>query len=112
MRKIAQVDGIRLALGGHEDAMPDVYGRIDAIQTNHARKLNHVLDIIRKAGEPLTISDVSKRMYPDKTGYEILLAIEESGAHVEYLYQHAQLAIANLDEVEKEDNPALKYVVS
>lgn len=112
LRKVSHVEGIRLALGGHEDPIPHVYERIEAIQASHDRKLNRVLDIVREAGQPLTISDISKAMYPDKHGYEILMALEEAGAHIEYLYQHGMLAVANLDEVEKEDNPALRYVVT
>jgi hypothetical protein len=61
------------------------------------------------AGQPITISDISKHMYPDKHGYDILLALEEVGAHVEYLYEHGHLAVCNLDEVERESNPALRY---
>ena len=112
LRKIAHVDGLRLALGGHEDPVEDVYGRIEAIETSHARKLNRVLDIIGEAPEPVTISDISKAMYPDKHGYDVLMAIEEAGAHVEYLYQHASISVANLEQVEREDNPALTYRVS
>jgi glyoxylase-like metal-dependent hydrolase (beta-lactamase superfamily II) len=111
LKKVSRIDGIRLALGGHEDPIYEVYERIDAILASHERKLNHVLEIIREAGKPLTISDISKAMYPERHGYEILLAIEESGSHIEYLYQHGHLAVANLDEVEKADNPPLQYVV-
>lgn len=111
LRKVAKIDGIDLALGGHEDPIVDFYGRIAAIQASHERKLNRVLDIIREAGEPLTIKEITQAMYPDKTGYESLLALEEAGAHIEYLYQHGQISVANLDEVEREDNPALRYRV-
>ncbi len=111
LRKISHVDGIRLALGGHEDPIEDVYARIDELQISHERKLQRVLDIIREAPEPTAINDISKTMYPDKHNYDILLALLEAGAHVEYLYQRGQLAIANLDEVEKEHNPTLRYSV-
>ncbi len=109
--KVRRIDGIRLALGGHEEPIADVYGRIDAIQASHQRKLERVLDIIKEGGQPCTISDISKAMYPDRHGYDVLLALEEVGAHVEYLYQHGRLAVCNLDEVEREDNPPLKYGV-
>jgi hypothetical protein len=33
-------------------------------------------------------------------GYNVLLALEEAGAHVEYLYQRGLLGIENLEEVE------------
>lgn len=109
LTKTAQIEGIRLALGGHEDPIEHVYERIETIRASHQRKLERVLDTIRQAGKPCTISDISKALYPERHGYEVLLALEEVGAHVEYLYHHGQLAICNLDEVEREDNPALQY---
>lgn len=112
LQKVAQIDGIELAMGGHEDPIHDVYKRIDAIQASHERKLGRVFEIIRQTPEPCTIKEITQSMYPDVEGYEILLAIEEAGAHIEYLYQHGQISVANLNEVEKEDNPALRYVVT
>jgi glyoxylase-like metal-dependent hydrolase (beta-lactamase superfamily II) len=109
LRKIAKVPNIELALGGHEDPITDFYGRITAIQQSHERKLSRVLDLIRAAGKPQTIADITQAMYPDKSGYEVLLALEEAGAHIEYLYQHGQISVANLEEVEREDNPVLLY---
>ncbi len=108
--KIAAVPNIRLALGGHEAPIHDVYRRIDEIRASHERKLARVLDTLRSLGQPATISDISKHIYPERHGYEILLALEEIGAHVEYLYEHGQLAVANLHQVELEDNPPLLYV--
>ncbi len=111
LHKIERVDDVRLALGGHEDPIDDFYGRVTAIHASHQRKLERILDSVRSAEQPMTVSDISKAMYPDKHGYEILLAIEETGAHVEYLYQHGHLSVSNLIEVEREDNPALQYSV-
>lgn len=109
--KIARVEGIRVALGGHETPVYNMYERIIAIRASHQRKLERVLDIIRQGDGPCTISDVSRAMYPDRHGYDVLLALEEVGAHVEYLYQRGRLAVYNLDEVEREGNPPLRYVV-
>jgi len=112
LRKIELIDGIRLALGGHEEPMPDIYRCIHAIRIDHDRKLNRVLEIIRQAGHPCAIDEITQTMYPNKIGYDIILALEEVGAHVEYLYQHGELSVANLDEVERESNPALRYRVT
>lgn len=109
LRKIERIDGVRLALGGHEDPIDDLYGRIRDIRASHERKLERVEDALRTAGEPQSITEISRRMYPDQHGYNVLLALEEVGAHVEYLYQHGRLAVCNLDEVEREPNPALRY---
>jgi glyoxylase-like metal-dependent hydrolase (beta-lactamase superfamily II) len=111
LEKVARIPGLRLALGGHEDPMEDVYGRIAEIRASHERKLDRALEAIRAAGAPQSISDISKRMYPNRKGYDILLALSEVGAHVEYLYERGHLAVSNLDEVEREPNPALLYTV-
>jgi glyoxylase-like metal-dependent hydrolase (beta-lactamase superfamily II) len=112
LAKVRRIDGIRLTLAGHEDPIHDVYGRIDDIRASHRRKLERVLDIVRNGESPLTISQISRQLYPDRHGYEVLLALEETGAHVEYLYQHGFLSVCNLDEVEREYNPALRYGVA
>ena len=112
LRKVLKIDGIDLALGGHEDPINDLYSRVQEIFFSHERKLNRVLDIVQQAGQPLTIQQITERMYPDKAGYETLLALEEAGAHVEYLYQHGHLSVANLAEVEREPNPALRYALT
>ena len=109
LRKLLRYDGIRLALGSHEDAIHDLYGRINAIRASHNRKLDRIRKIMRDHGSPMTIAEISKAMYPDVEGYHILLAIEEAGAHIEYLYQHGHLTIANLKQFEAEPNPAIMY---
>ncbi|MEZ4667999.1 MAG: MBL fold metallo-hydrolase [Anaerolineae bacterium] len=112
LHKVQGIEGIRLGLGGHEDPIEDIYTRIDGIRASHQRKLERVLDAVTTLGAPCTISAISKHMYPDRHGYDVLLALEEVGAHVEYLYQHGHLAICNLDEVEREPNPALCYGIA
>lgn len=109
LERIARLPGVRLALGGHEEPIADVYRRIEEIRAGHQRKLGRVIDTLKQAQRPLTISDISKALYPNRSGYEVLLALEEVGAHVEYLYEHGCLAVCNLDEVEREDNPPLLY---
>ena len=111
LRKLLRYGGIRLALGGHEDPVHDLYGRIHAIRASHNRKLDRIRKIMREHGEPMTISQISKAMYPDVAGYHILLALEEAGAHIEYLYQHGRLSIANLREFEAAPNPAILYAL-
>ncbi|MDX2161190.1 MAG: MBL fold metallo-hydrolase [bacterium] len=109
LKVVSRVGGLRLALGGHEAPIHDVYGRIGAIRDSHMRKLDRVIETIRTAAKPCSISDISKAMYPERGGYDVLLALEEVGAHVEYLYEHGMLEVSNLAEVEARDNPALLY---
>ncbi len=109
LRKLLHFEGIRLALGSHEEAIHDLYGRIHAIRASHNRKLDRIRKIMRDHTAPMTICQISNAMYPDVEGYHILLALEEAGAHIEYLYQHGHLKIANLKEFEAEPNPAILY---
>lgn len=107
LTKMAQVSGVRLALGGHEAPMADVNGRIRAIKQLHDERLNKILEI---CCEPKSIADISKGLFGRVESYHVLLALEEAGAHVEYLYQRGELVAANLDEIQKTHHPVVKYV--
>ncbi|MCU0512161.1 MAG: MBL fold metallo-hydrolase [Anaerolineae bacterium] len=111
LHKIARLPGIRLTLGGHEEPIDDVYARIATLQERLTLKQERILDILRSAPQPLSISDISKALYIDKHGFDVLLALQEAGAHVEYLYDRGYLAIANLSEFEQDDHAALLYTV-
>jgi glyoxylase-like metal-dependent hydrolase (beta-lactamase superfamily II) len=106
LRRIAAVPGLRMAVGGHEQPIEDVYERIAQIETSHQRKLERLLDA---CAEPRTINELSKLIYSDVQGYNILLALEEIGAHIEYLDQRGLLAVANLDEVAGDERAAPYY---
>ncbi len=92
----------RLALGGHEEPITDLPERIDAVYKLHLDRLEKVLGLL---AEPGTVSDVAHGLFGKPRGYHELLALEEAGAHVEYLYQRGLLEIANLDEVDACDGP-------
>lgn len=106
LAEIRRLEGIRLALGGHEAPMDDLRGRIDAITALHEERLSRVLELCHT---PCTIAAISKQLFGEVKSYHVLLALEETGAHVEYLYQRGELLAANLDEVEREENPVLLY---
>jgi glyoxylase-like metal-dependent hydrolase (beta-lactamase superfamily II) len=92
---------VTITLGGHEDPILELDKRIDEIRMVHQQRLQLVLRILKK---PRTISDVSKYLFGKVEGYTVLLALEETGAHVEYLYQRGYLQIANLKEIEENES--------
>ncbi len=104
--KIAALEGVRLGLGGHEDPMPDLKARIGEIKQVHEDRLNQVLEI---CAEPKTTAEVSQELFGQVRSYHVLLALEEAGAHVEYLYQHGELVATNLEQIEKEPVPVICY---
>jgi glyoxylase-like metal-dependent hydrolase (beta-lactamase superfamily II) len=106
--RVGREDGVRLALGGHETPIADLPGRVAAIRADHERKLARVRDLLRDpAGE--TMAGLTRRMYPRARDWHVLLALTEVGAHVEYLYERGALSVVNLDEVEREENPPLRF---
>ena len=107
LAKVRALDGIRLALGGHEEPMHDVRTRIDEIERFHRERLARVLEACEV---PSSVDDVSAAMFGEQEGYGVILAIDEAGAHIEYLHQLGQLRIANLDEVAEADDPVFRYV--
>lgn len=106
LNKINKVEGVRLSLGGHEKPMDDLQGRIQEIRQVHQDRLEKILAICR---EPKSIAEISKELFGDVGSYHVLLALEEAGAHVEYLYQRGELAASNLEEIQREVRPVIIY---
>lgn len=102
------IEGVNLTLPAHEDPITDLPARMDSIRKHHTARLEKALAAI---GTPKTLAEISYALFRYPGGYDALLAIEEAGAHVEYLYQRGQIRIANLDELENASGHiALKYV--
>ena len=106
--KTEKMEGISLALGGHEDPMPDLAGRVREIKESHQERLEQVLGFCRE--KPCSIADVSKALFGGVGGYTVLLALEEAGAHVEYLYNRGELVADNVDELRDQDELVIRYL--
>lgn len=107
--KIQRLDGIRVALAGHEPPIESLLRRIGDIRESNFRRLNRLLDVLTKAPEPLTIEEATRQMYAHQHGFPALLALTDVGARIEYLDQHGRLAIANMHEVDGSPVPVYRY---
>lgn len=101
-------NGIYVTLGGHNKPIMDLTTRIEEIHDIHQKRLARILDLL---SEPKTIADLATALFRDVHGYNVLLALEEAGAHVEYLYQRGMLGIENLTDMLCEDVVPIHYVV-
>jgi len=108
LEKVRRLDGIGLVLGGHEAPLEDLHARIDEIRRTQLGRIDRVLQILRREG-PMTVSQVARRLYSRAVGFHVMLALQDTGARVEYLHQRGRVAIANLDEVEGEESPVFQY---
>ena len=99
---------VRLTLGGHRAPIQDLEGRVDEIRSEHAERLAKIRSFLDNSK---TILDISNHLFGPVDGYNELLALEEAGAHVEYLYQRGEIGIDNISEVERCENPIpLRYI--
>lgn len=96
--------GSSLTLAGHDEPIPNLPVRLAEIRREHTDRLNLTLEFL---AEPHTIAEVSKELFGSVNGYNVLLAIEETGAHVEYLHQRGLLRIVNVDELESNNGPVV-----
>jgi glyoxylase-like metal-dependent hydrolase (beta-lactamase superfamily II) len=110
--KVQRMAGFEIALAAHEQVIHDVSRRIDAIAATHQRRLERVLELVRAASGPMTLYEIVLQSYPELTGFRAVLAFTDIGSRVEYLHQRGQLTVANLDEVERDENPVYRYVVA
>ena len=95
-------DNVSLMLPGHNDVVTDLPKRIAEIKDVHRERLEKVIEFL---ADPHTVVEVSRYLFGEVHGYNVLLALEEAGAHVEYLYQRGRLRIENLLELDDSSNP-------
>jgi glyoxylase-like metal-dependent hydrolase (beta-lactamase superfamily II) len=95
-------NGISLTLPGHGEPASDLFVRIGEIEQLHQGRLEQVMKLLSQSH---TIQDVSDALFGEVHGYNELLALEETGAHIEYLYQRGFLGIENLKELESGVGP-------
>jgi len=107
--KVARLQGVEMILGGHEPPVQGVAQRIREIRVIQERRLDRLMDLLAAAGEPLSIVEISDRIYPRQEGYHALLAILDVGARVEHLDQRGRLAVDNLEEIQRAERPVFRY---
>jgi glyoxylase-like metal-dependent hydrolase (beta-lactamase superfamily II) len=105
------VDGIKLGLPGHEGEVSHLRRRIQEIESIHQDRFQKVLHFL---DTPHTVKEIAFNLFGEVHGYQgynRLLALEEAGAHIEYLYLRGLLEIDNLDEITSADVPIPIYYI-
>jgi glyoxylase-like metal-dependent hydrolase (beta-lactamase superfamily II) len=106
LQKAMKVAGVRLALGGHEWAMENYYEVAGKTHKSSLEKIAKVLDV---CVQPRTLYELASEIYGAMDGYSELLKLEQTGARIEYLNQRGLVMIENLDDLEHETSPVLRY---
>jgi glyoxylase-like metal-dependent hydrolase (beta-lactamase superfamily II) len=95
---------LSLTLTGHDDPITNLPKRMVEIRQEHTKRLKDSLEFL---SEPHSITEVSEKLFGIVSGYNSLLAIEETGAHVEYLQQHGLVHIDHVDELGSNFHPVI-----
>jgi glyoxylase-like metal-dependent hydrolase (beta-lactamase superfamily II) len=98
---------VKWTLGGHEGAIEDLPARIHAIVNVHRERLIRILALLE---QPLTLFEVSKQLFPKTEGYHQLLALEETGAHMEYLHVRGYIEFEDGETPTLDPNQVHRYV--
>jgi glyoxylase-like metal-dependent hydrolase (beta-lactamase superfamily II) len=106
LRKIAAVPGVALCLGGHGAPLHDLPAAVATIEATQRQRIERIYAACKL---PRTLSELNAALYPRIGGYDALLALQKTGAYIEYLDQRGHLAIANLDEVADNEQAAPRY---
>jgi hypothetical protein len=97
---------VKYVLGGHGEQMHDLGRRVDEIEESHRDRLRK---IVGELEESKTLAEISSALFPEVEGYDKLLAVEEAGAHVEYLAQLGYVYVDNIDDLETHSIVPLRY---
>jgi glyoxylase-like metal-dependent hydrolase (beta-lactamase superfamily II) len=107
LHKCRHIAGVDLALPGHEDPIEHLYQRIGEIEAFHRSRLEKVRAACN--GDAHTVKEIALALFGERQGYDRLLALQETGAHVEYLARRGTLEIENVEVLLRERDPALRY---
>ncbi len=82
----------RIAMGGHGKPFENPEKRILELRKEHQTRLLKILYLL---SNPMTIADISLILFSEPEGYHRLLALEEVGAHVEFLHMMGLIVLAD-----------------
>lgn len=100
---------ISYGLPAHYTIVQDVNQRAEEIKIHHFNRLKEILKICK---EPKTMVQIVHELFPDKQGYQFILALDEVGAHVEYLWDRGYLSIKNIQEFIENDDVYALWITS
>jgi glyoxylase-like metal-dependent hydrolase (beta-lactamase superfamily II) len=106
--KVLHIAGIDLALAGHEEPIEHLYRRVTEIDAFHRARLEKVRGVC-EGGQGKSVREIALEMFGPRQGYDRILALQETGAHVEYLARRGSLEIHNVEALLAERDPVLKY---
>jgi glyoxylase-like metal-dependent hydrolase (beta-lactamase superfamily II) len=108
LERLRRVTGVTMALGGHDDPMPDLGSAIDDMERDQLRRLERVR---HACAAPRTIAEITEAVHPHVRDFNLLLGLQKVGAYVEYLDIRGELRIINADQLYDDPDAPPRYVL-
>ncbi len=108
LERLRHVSGVTMALGGHDDPMPDLASAIEHMERDQHRRLERVR---HACAVPRTIAEITGAVHPRIRDFNLLLGLQKIGAYVEYLDTRGELRIANPDQLYDDPDAPPRYVL-
>jgi len=84
VERVKRLDGCRLFLPSHETLIEEPAKRLAMLVRFQRRRMERVLDVLRRAPHPMTTAEIVRRVYMTQDGPLLLLAFTDIGARIEY----------------------------
>ncbi|MDO5580316.1 MAG: MBL fold metallo-hydrolase [Planctomycetia bacterium] len=98
-----------IALPGHEEILQNIPARIAIVEKSEKRRNDRLLEILRRSEEPLSLYEISKKMYFTTHVNRALFSICDVGSRMEYLQQRGRVAVVNYDSIPMIGSAVLKF---
>ncbi|MBN2022525.1 MAG: MBL fold metallo-hydrolase [Pirellulales bacterium] len=85
--KVAQVEGLRLALAGHESVMENVAAHAARLRRAQARRNDRLVGYLQRADRPLSPWEIARAIYQQTRGFYLFLGLADTVARIEYLIE-------------------------
>jgi glyoxylase-like metal-dependent hydrolase (beta-lactamase superfamily II) len=72
-----------IALPGHGPTFSNLAERCAQLRDHHLKREEKILSVLREQGEPLTIYEISKKLWSKLPGYHLTLGTAEVNSHLE-----------------------------
>ncbi|MBP5621941.1 MAG: hypothetical protein J6X44_08000, partial [Thermoguttaceae bacterium] len=96
------------ALPSHENPIGDIPRRVEAVLRGMERRNQRLMTVLRESEAPLTLLELTRKMYWNGRPNREFFALSDVGSRVELLLQLGLLDVAESERLTRE-SPALRY---
>jgi len=91
LEKVGRLEGIRVALAGHEPVMENLAVHVATLRRAQTRRNERLVRLFARATAPLSAWDACREIYRKTRGFFLFLSLADTAARIDYLVDRGQL---------------------